>query len=180
MLAGADGFKLYIMKRYASSRLEPGAAIADHYCTDMPQMIHYQDDLFSLSVLVKSLDLILSTETDPDFFLERVHADVDFLDSSLRSFSALLEQNTLLIERSEYLKLLERTVRSFVGVLDRLAGSGYPRAQAFAGDGHRTAAAAAEQRALLGRLGELVRHSLTGDAETDLVSQDELSELLKE
>ena len=92
----------------------------------MPQMIHYQDDLFSLSVLVKSLDLILSTETDPDYFAERVGADIEFLDRSLRVFGSLLEQNTLLIERAEYLKLLERTVKSFLGVLERLSGSAWP------------------------------------------------------
>jgi len=89
-------------------------------------MIHYQDDLFSLSVLVRSLDLILSTETDPDYFAERVDGDIGFLDRSLMVFSSLLEQNTLLVERAEYLKLLERTVKAFIGVLDRLAGSGYP------------------------------------------------------
>jgi hypothetical protein len=146
----------------------------------MSQMIHYQDDLFSLSVLVKSLDLILSTETDPDYFAERVDADLAFLDRSLESFGGLLEQNTLLIERAEYLKLLERTVKTFLGVLGRLEGAGYPRAQAFAGDLARIAAVSADQRALLGRLGGLLDSSLAGDAETDIVSQDELSELLRE
>jgi hypothetical protein len=146
----------------------------------MSQMIHYQDDLFSLSVLVKSLDLILSTETDPDYFVERVDGDIAYLDRSLRAFGYLLEQNTLLVERAEYLKLLERTVKAFIGTLDRLAGSGYPRAREYAGDGRRVGSAAAEQKALLGRLGELLRSSLAGDAETDLVSQDEMSELLKE
>jgi hypothetical protein len=143
-------------------------------------MIHYQDDLFSLSVLVKSLDLILSTETDPDYFAERVGTDIVFLDRSLRAFGSLLEQNTLLIERAEYLKLLERTVKSFVGVLDRLLGSGYPRSQAFAREAQRLGEAAAEQRALLMHLGGILSSSLSGEAETDLVSQDELSELLKE
>jgi hypothetical protein len=143
-------------------------------------MIHYQDDLFSLSVLVKSLDLILSTETDPDYFAERVGTDIEFLDRSLRAFGSLLEQNTLLIERAEYLKLLERTVKSFLGVLDRLSGSGYPRAKSFTGESQRLGAAVAEQRALLRRLVEILRSSLADDAETDLVSQDELSELLKE
>jgi hypothetical protein len=143
-------------------------------------MIHYQDDLFSLSVLVKSLDLILSTETDPDYFAERVGADLSFLDRSLESFASLLEQNTLLIERAEYLKLLERTVKTFIGVLGRLEGAGYPRAQAFAGDGSLVGTVAADQRALLGRLNALLSSTLTGEAETDLVSQDELSELLRE
>ena len=146
----------------------------------MSQMIHYQDDLFSLSVLVKSLDLILSTETDPDYFAERVGTDIVFLDRSLRAFGSLLEQNALLIERAEYLKLLERTVKSFVGVLDRLLGTGYPRSQAFASEAQRLGEAVAEQRALLRHLGGILSSSLSGEAETDLVSQDELSELLKE
>ena len=146
----------------------------------MPQMIHYQDDLFSLSVLVKSLDLILSTEADPEFFSARLGSDLDFLDRSLRAFGSLLEQNTLLIERAEYLKLLERTVKSFIGILDRLSGAGYPRALDYAGGAERLDSAAAEQRALLGRLDEILRSSLAGEAETDLVSQDELSELLKD
>ncbi len=150
----------------------------DHLGTAMSQMIHYQDDLFSMSVLVKSLDLILSTETDPDYFAERIGMDIDFLDRTLRLFGSLLEQNTLLIERAEYLKLLERTVRAFVGVLNRIEGSGYPRAKLFSVDAVGTALSG--QRSLLGRLEELLRLSLAGDSETDLVSQDELSELLKE
>jgi hypothetical protein len=146
----------------------------------MSKMIHYQDDLFSLSVLVKSLDLILSTETDPDYFAERVESDLGFLDRSLQSFAAILEQNTLLIERPEYLKLLQRSVKSFIGVLDRLEGSGYPRARDFVRDEASLARIAAGQRSLLGDLDALLRASLADDAETDLVSQDELSELLKE
>jgi hypothetical protein len=146
----------------------------------MPQMIHYQDDIFSLSVLVKSLDLILSTGTDPEFFAERIAGDLEFIDRSLKAFGSLLEQNTLLIEQAEYLKLLERTTRAFVSILDRLQGTDYPRGQAYAGDGVRIEALATGQRALLVRLGELLRASLTGETETDLVSQDEMSELLKE
>jgi hypothetical protein len=170
----------YTMEGYAASRLYERAALADYRGKAMPQMIHYQDDLFALSVLVKSLDLILSTETDPDYFAEKVEADIVFLDRSLRSFETLLEQNTLLVERAEYLKLLERTVKAFLGVLERISGSVYPRARSFAGDGSRLAEAAAGGRALQARLGELLRSSLSGDAETDLVSQDELSELLRE
>ena len=63
--------------------------------------------------------------------------DIAFLSRSLLAFGSLLEQNNLLVERADYLKLLERTVKSFIGVFDRLAGSGYPRAQAYAGDGQR-------------------------------------------
>ena len=154
--------------------------MSDHYSKAMSQMIHYQDDLFALSVLVKSLDLMLSTEADPDFFADRVSKDLDFLNASLQSFGSLLEQNSLLLERAEYLKLLERTTKAFISVLERLHGSAYPRAGAFAPEGSPVASMAAQQKALLGRTGELLRSSLAEESETDLVSQNELSELLKE
>lgn len=143
-------------------------------------MIHYQDDLFAMSVLVKSLDLMLSTEADPDFFADRVSKDLDFLNTGLQTFGSLLEQNSLLLERAEYLKLLERTTKAFIGVLERLHGSSYPRSRDFAPEGSPATSMAAEQKALLGRLGELLKSSLADENETDLVSQDELSELLKE
>jgi hypothetical protein len=146
----------------------------------MAKMIHYQDDLFSLSVLVKSLDLILSTECDTDFFAAHIDRELEFLDKSLHSFISLLEQNTLLIERSEYLKLLQRTAQALASVLGRLESAGYPRAEAITGEGPRFAAVSASQKKLRDRLEELLNSSLNDQAETDLVSQDELSELLRE
>jgi hypothetical protein len=145
----------------------------------MSKMIHYQDDLFSLSVLVKSLDLMLATEADPEYFAERVDSDLGFIGKSLQSFGSLLEQNTLLIERAECLKLLQRNVKAFVGILERIKGSGYPHSEAYAQGGTRVADLANEQKALLARLDGLLRNTLANESENDLVSQDELSELLK-
>lgn len=145
----------------------------------MSKMIHYQDDLFSISVLVRSLDLMLATEADPEYFSERVASELVFIAKSLSAFGELLEQNSLLIERAECLKLLQRNVKAFVGILDRLSGSGYPHAEAFSGGSPRLAELAAQQKALLAKLSEALSSSLSDDAETDLVSQDEMSELLK-
>ncbi len=145
----------------------------------MPQMIHYQDDLFFLSVLVKALDAGLSTEADPEHFRERVAGDLFFLDGSLRTFHGLLVQNTLLIDRPEYLKLLQRISRSLIQVLERVMGGAYPRAEAYDSYRPQLEAIAKGQTALLGQLDEILESSLKGEGETDLVSQDELSELLK-
>lgn len=145
----------------------------------MPQMIHYQDDLFFLSVLVKALDAGLSSEADPEYFRERVAGDLFFLDGSLKSFRSLLAQNALLIDRPEYLKLLQRTSRSLIQILERLIGGNYPRAGAYASYRPQFEALVKEQSALLAELDGIIESSLSGQTETDLVSQDELSELLK-
>jgi hypothetical protein len=145
----------------------------------MSKMIHYQDDLFAISVLVRSLDLTLSTEADPEFFSERIDGDIAFIAESLQSFGSLLEQNNLLIERPECLKLLQRNHRAFIGVLEKLSGSGYPNSAAYSGKIASAAEILRRQKAAIETLNELLRASLSGENETDIVSQDELSELLK-
>jgi hypothetical protein len=146
----------------------------------MPQMIHYQDDLFFLSVLVKALDSGLSAEADPEHFRERVAGDLFFLDGSLKSFHGLLAQNALLIDRPEYLKLLERTSRALRQVLERLVDGAYPRAEGYVSYRPQFEAILKGQSAIIEELEGLLHTSLAGEAEIDLVSQDELSELLKE
>jgi len=163
-----------------ASRLYAEAAKVEYRRSAMPQMIHYQDDLFFLSVQVKGLDSVLSTEADPEYFRDRVVGDLSFLDQALRTFGSMLAQNALLIDRPEYLKLLERTVRSFTGILEKLLGSEYPRSDAFEPYAPRLREALASQRALMSELDGQLSSSLSGEAETDHVSQDELSGLLRE
>lgn len=145
----------------------------------MPQMIHYQDDLFVLSVLVKSLDANLSTEADPEYFRERILGDLFFLDGSLKAFQVLLVQNSLLMDRPEYLKLLQRTSRALIQVLERIMGAAYPRSEAYDSYRPQLEALAKGQTAILGEISAILDASLEEEGETDVVSQDELSELLR-
>jgi len=146
----------------------------------MPQMIHYQDDIFFLSVLVKAIDSGLSTEADPENFRDHVIASLEFIGASLQTFGGLLTQNVLLIERAEYVKLLERTARTYGHILERLGLSTYPGAAAYASFRPRLESLEQTQRVILAGLDELLSSTLVGEAESDLVSQDELSELLRE
>jgi hypothetical protein len=152
---------------------------ADYGYSTMPQKTHYQDDLFFLSVLAKTLDSGLSVEADPEYFRERVAGDIFFIDSSLRSFCEMLAQNSHLIERTEYLKLLERTTRSFSASIERLLAGGYPMSEAYEAYRPQFKGILLGQKALLGELSEILRSTGQGENETDLVSSDELSELLR-
>jgi len=177
--AGAKS-DLYSTKGIDASRLYEMATMVEYRNRYMPQMIHYQDDLFFLSVQVKALASVLSTEADPEYFKDRVLGDIAFLDGLLRSFGSMLSKNALLIDRTEYLKLLERTVRTYSGILEKLLGKEYPRAAAYEPEASRFRECLAAQRELLSALGGELSSSLAGDAETDHVSQDELSGLLRE
>lgn len=145
----------------------------------MPQKTHYQDDLFLLSVLTKTLDSGLAVEADPEYFRDRIAGDIFFIDSSLRNFSEMLAQNSHLIERTEYLKLLERTVRAFSVIVGRLVEGDYPMAAAYESYSPQLKGILQGQKALLFELSEALKTASQGGGETDLVSSDELSELLR-
>jgi hypothetical protein len=152
---------------------------ADYGYSTMSQKTHYQDDLFFLSVLTKALDAGLSVEADPEYFRERIAGDIFFIDSSVRSFSEMLAQNNHLIERTEYVKLLDRTARTFTSCLDRLLAGAYPMAEAYETYRPQFRGILLAQKALLSELGDILRAAGQGENETDLVSSDELSELLR-
>ncbi len=145
----------------------------------MSQKTHYQDDLFILSVLAKALDTSLSVEADPEYFQERIAGDLVFLDSTIRDFGEMLVQNSHLIERTEYVKLLERTARTFTGTVSRLLRGDYPMAGAYSEFAPQLAAIRQRQESTLVELERILKTSGEYESETDLVSSDELSELLK-
>lgn len=146
----------------------------------MPQIIHYLDNLFFLSVLLKSLDSGLSTEADGEHFRGLVLGNLEFLASSLNHYMGLLEQNIVLIDRAEYVKLLERSMRAYARVLERLLDHVYPTAAAYETERSRLESLAAAQRAARPRLEALLAQTMDAEGVSDLVSEDELSELLRE
>jgi hypothetical protein len=145
----------------------------------MPQKTHYADDLFVLSTLVKSLESSLAVEADPEYFRERIAGDIFFIDSSIRTFSELLSQNAHLIERAEYVKLLIRSTKSFIDILQRLLAGKQPESAAYAAYAPQFRVNLEGQKKVEAELDSLFASALEGGAETDLVSQDELSELLR-
>ncbi|HUW41193.1 MAG TPA: hypothetical protein VMV90_09265 [Rectinemataceae bacterium] len=146
----------------------------------MPQIIHYQDDLFFLSVLIKALDSGLSTEADAEHFRGTVLGNIEFIGSSLGRFLELLEQNIVLIDRAEYAKLLERTARAYAIVLEKLLGGSYPAAEAYSGSRQQLLELDSTRKNAQSRLEALLAATMGDEGGSDLVSEDELSELLRE
>ncbi len=145
----------------------------------MPQKTHYSDDLFVLSTMVKGLDASLAVEADPEYFRDKIAGNIFFIDSTIRTFSGLLEQNAHLIERAEYAKLLKRTSRTFMGILKRLMAQENGENQPFAAYFPQFKTTLEGQEKVESSLEAILSSSLDGASESDLVSQDELSELLR-
>jgi len=145
----------------------------------MPQKIHYRDDIFLLSMQVKTLEACLTVEADAEYFRDRVVADLFFIDTTIRSMAEVLSHNLHLVARSEYLKLLERVSADFCRALGRLQSGECPSTAAYEAYAPQVKALVAGQRALAAELrGHLEDGTESGSSDAELVSGDELEKLL--
>ncbi len=84
----------------------------------MSMKVHYEDNLFYLTTLIKSLKTGLTLDIDPEYFIDKIIEDILFVDSSLvKSFNSL-KANPHLIKRKEYLRALLRTKKVFIDLLE--------------------------------------------------------------
>jgi hypothetical protein len=145
----------------------------------MAQKIHYRDDLFVLSTLAHALEAGLSVEADPEFFRERIAGDLFFLDASIRAFHDLLMQNSHLIDRVDYIKLLCDLSRGFIAVIEKLLRGESPNAEAYESYGAQLRGIIEAQKGIAAGLGAILTAESGAEMEADLVSEDELAELLR-
>lgn len=88
--------------------------------TIMSVKVHYEDNLFYLSTLIKSLKAGLSLDIDPEYFIDQIVEDILFVDSTLvKSFNSL-KANPHLIKRKEYLRVILRTKKVFIDFLEEI------------------------------------------------------------
>jgi hypothetical protein len=144
------------------------------------RQINFGDTIFILNIRIRMIRDMLILDADPDFFLDKTLADVDFIDAALGALLRELAENTRLIDRNGQLRNLHETERQFLGVLWDLAhGSGSMSVAAYP--------------ALLEKLALIREHSLErqktigqslkveeAPSSEPVVSSDELNELLRD
>ena len=146
----------------------------------MAQRIHFQDDIYYLSRVVGGIADATRIELDPELYADKVFDDLKWADRETRKLAGLLVENTRLVERPELMKLLGKAMLALSEAASDLASGvgGLGEALRFGKD--ELARCAREQRAWVSELRDLVRAAIDdGQADTEVVSGDELSELLK-
>jgi hypothetical protein len=88
----------------------------------MTRRINYEDDLFALALIVRGLRDIVRLEVDAELFADRVAADAAFVEEAATRALAGLRANPFLIRRADYLRALQKLLRSLAALLDDLAG----------------------------------------------------------
>ena len=83
----------------------------------MRNTIHYEEDLFFLTLLMKTLREGLQLPVDAEYFQEKFLTDIAFAGDTLDKLFQTLKENTNLIRRSEYLYNLVKAEDAYVELL---------------------------------------------------------------
>ena len=145
----------------------------------MSQMIHYRDDLFLVSMSVKLLEAAFSLDADPEFWKEKAFADILFVDATSRGIASLLAKNHHLVDRDDYLRLLERCSLDFSRSLERFLSADSALAQSLGDQRQRISCIIVAQKELAQDLSDnLSGDQLAEGGDASIVSGDELARLL--
>ncbi|MFW5643042.1 MAG: hypothetical protein ACOCYQ_03360 [Alkalispirochaeta sp.] len=144
----------------------------------MSVKVHYEDNLFFLHSILRTLEGGLRIDIDVEYFKDKVLEDVFFIDSTLlRTFSSLKE-NGYLINRVSYLRSLRRTVRAFTDFLARVTSGNLGGGDFVEAYQTRLAATLDEHRHVLREI-DVILDQLEPDEEAeDVVSSQEYDFLL--
>jgi hypothetical protein len=147
----------------------------------LAQMIHYQDDAFALRLAIKTLKDSFLLDIDPEIFIDKAVDDILFVDRSLRDLISSLNANDRLIDREERFRDLFSTERVYVDFIDSVIAQRPPFSLHLAPFKEKLKESLDYHRNSMKDLGEALDSYLPNqERSADLVSQDEMNELLRE
>ncbi len=86
----------------------------------MPVKVHYEDNLFFLHTMVRTIESGMKLDIDPEYFRDKILEDIFFIDAALLRIYSSLKENSLLVNRSGYMRSLRRTIHAFVDFLKKI------------------------------------------------------------
>ncbi len=86
----------------------------------MSEKIHYEDNLFFLASLIRTLSDAVKLPVDADYFAEKVLEDTLFIDLSIQKIYGSLKDNPYLIRRNSYFHTVMRLKRAYAELLEVL------------------------------------------------------------
>jgi len=146
----------------------------------MISRVNYDDNIFFVHAMVKSLRSGLILDVDPELFKDKVLEDIFFIDSTLMKILSQLRDNPNLIRRAEYLKALLRVENTFLDFLGDILAAGRPLAESLTPFSHKVRACRSSHQTTQTELQSMLHRPEDHAPEEDVVSQEELGFLLQE
>jgi len=86
----------------------------------MPEKIHYEDNIFFMTALIRTLNDAVRLNVDADYFADKILEDTLFIDTSIQKIYGSLKENTHLIRRNSYLHSTMKVKRAYARLLEDL------------------------------------------------------------
>jgi len=84
----------------------------------MAEKIHYDDNIFFMTALIRTLDDAVNLSVDAEYFAEKVLEDTLFIDTSIQKLYGALKENTHLIRRDTYLHSIMKLKKAYGRLLE--------------------------------------------------------------
>ncbi|WP_455382657.1 hypothetical protein [Salinispira pacifica] len=147
----------------------------------MAAKTNFDDNIFFLNTIVKTLKAGISLDIDPEYFRDKLVEDIFFVDSGLSRIYAALKENHYLIKRAEYLRNLARAKRIFADFLTEVLESELPFASNLDTYFTKFRAARSEHLADVQEIHHLLdRPAHTEGEQEDIISHEEYKYLLQD
>lgn len=146
----------------------------------MTSRVNYDDNIFFVQTMIKTLRSGLALDVDPELFKDKALEDIFFIDSTLMKILAQLRDNPNLIRRSEYLKALLRAENTFLDFLADIIAAERPLAESLSPFSHKVRACRSSHQTTRTEVQNMLHRPEDHAPEEDVVSQEELGFLLQE
>ncbi len=146
----------------------------------MNERFNYDDNIFFINTLIKTLNNGLSLEIDGDYFAEKYIEDIFFIDTSIKHIYESLKENRYLIRRIDYLRSIYRTEQTYTEFLDVLYEQHTPLRDRIKNTRTKIMHLLQEYEQHMQDIERLLEGSNETEDDEDLVSQEEFRHLLKE
>ena len=175
----SDGKEVYASYYVHAGRVKYACSGVDNG-TGMTSRVNYDDNIFFVHAMVKSLRSGLILDVDPELFKDKVLEDIFFVDSTLMKILSQLRDNPNLIRRAEYLKALLRVENAFLAFLSDILAAEHPLAESLTPFSHKVRACRSSHQTTHTELQSMLHRPEDHAPEEDVVSQEELGFLLQE
>lgn len=90
----------------------------------MAEKIHYDDNIFFIRSLVRTLHDAIRLNVDSEYFADKILEDILFINASIQKVYSSLKNNSLLIRRNVYYHSIMKLKEAYVQFLNELNSAG--------------------------------------------------------
>jgi len=146
----------------------------------MAKRIHFEDDIFFLNLLVRTLKDGLELDLDADIFLNKIIDDLVFLDTTFERMLANLSGNERLLDRNEQLVNLQEVEERFADAVAKIMSGRGILSEALSPFFERFAELRVRSAKRRTEIEAATAYQSDSENDPNLVSPFEMNELLKD